>query len=58
MLFIVEPFATAEIGYRQDRIRADFARANVVRAARTGRRVARAVGRPQRHVYRPARARG
>ena len=56
MLFFVEPFGTAEMAYRGQRIRADFTRANPARGSRPHRRAAKAVGRPQRHGhgYRPA----
>ncbi len=58
MLSIVEPFASAEIAYRRERIAADFTRANATRAAsRRDRRSSEASGVVQRPVHRPARAR-
>ncbi len=58
MLSIVEPFASAEIAYRRERIAADFARANAnLAASRRDRRSSAASRAVQRPVHRPARAR-
>lgn len=54
MLFLVEPFTAAEMTYRRQRIRADFTRANPIRATHPIRRSAKAIGRPQGHWYRPS----
>lgn len=58
MLFIVEPFASAEIAYRRERITAEFARANSAQGSRRNRRASKGRGRVQSPAYRPAGARG
>lgn len=57
MLFFTEVFASADMAYRQERIKRDFARVSPSAASRRRPRAGRRLAR-RRQVYRPAGASG